>query len=163
MRTATMTPPLPDTLPLSLSDQQRVLASLRAARGQTFQLSLGFRDHLAHVDPALAALHLTDWRLEGAKWLQLVRYVLENPATWPEIRVQVAEIGLRDATRGLTPAHYPTIATALTDTLAALLGPKFDSATQAAWTRALAVITQTMQSAILCEIPQPQFVGRHAD
>lgn len=68
---------------------------------------------------------------------------LDEPGAW---QAGLSELGRRHVNYGVLPKHYGYVGSVLIDTLAEMLGERFDAATRIAWETLYDRVTQAMLS-----------------
>jgi hemoglobin-like flavoprotein len=106
--------------------------------------ALVFYQHVFALDPSLRGLFHTSIELQGRKLMEALEYTIatfENPA---EVVPMLEAMGRRHVTYGVRDEHYATMKQAMLQTLRETLGDDFNRAAEAAWSRALGFICESM-------------------
>jgi len=107
-----------------------------------------FYDRLFEIDPDLRQLFAaTDMTAQRRKLVEAISGVVGGLDRLDEIVPQVAELGRRHGSYGVTDAHYDTVGAALLWTLEQGLGGAWTPAVKAAWVTAYTTVAGVMRSA----------------
>lgn len=107
-----------------------------------------FYERLFEIDPDLRRLFAaTDMAAQRRKLVEAISGVVGGLDHLDDIVPQIADLGRRHGTYGVTDAHYDTVGAALLWTLEQGLGDAWTPAVKAAWVTAYTTIAGVMQSA----------------
>lgn len=94
--------------------------------------------------PDLRPLFRDDLAGQGMKFMTTLQVIVEKLDEEEEITSQYGGLGKTHASIGIQKAHFGPMEEALMDTLRNALGGEFDAATEAAWRRAYAQVSENM-------------------
>ena len=97
--------------------------------------------------PATRALFKNDMAEQGRKLVMTLAVVVDALDRLDQIVPLVQELAVRHVRYGVVDAHYGVVGACLIETLRELLGPLFDSQTEAAWATAYGLLSDTMIAA----------------
>ena len=106
-----------------------------------------FYNRLFRLAPQVRPLFKADMKAQGRKLVTMLAMVVDGLDRLDAIVPAMRELAIRHVAYGVQPAHYDLVGAALIDTLRELLGPDFDSETEAAWAEAYQVIAGVMVEA----------------
>jgi hemoglobin-like flavoprotein len=106
-----------------------------------------FYQRLFELDPSTKPLFKADMQEMTRQLMQTVGMIVTGVSTPHQIMGLVAEHGRKHVEYGVVEGHYETVRAALLWTLGQILGPEFNSETQAAWTEAYELIAKVMKDA----------------
>jgi len=106
-----------------------------------------FYTRLFRLAPQVRPLFKADMKAQGRKLVTMLAMVVDGLDRLDAIVPAMRELAIRHVAYGVQPAHYDLVGAALIDTLRELLGPDFDSETEAAWAEAYQVIAGVMVEA----------------
>jgi hemoglobin-like flavoprotein len=107
--------------------------------------ALVFYRRLFEIDPALRPLFTGNIEEQARKLLDMLAVLiamLERPLG---LDMELRAMGARHAGYGVKNAHYATVAEALLDMLADVLGEKFTAETRAAWVALYSAVETAMK------------------
>ncbi len=113
-----------------------------ARRSDAF--SAQFYDRLFRLDPSLRPMFPADLGGQRGKLVKALAQVILSLHDLPAVIGEVRALGLRHTGYGVTAAHYDTVGLALLETLAAMLGDRFDDDSRSAWALAYGTIADAM-------------------
>lgn len=107
-----------------------------------------FYERLFEIDPELRRLFAaTDMTMQRRKLIEAIAGVVGGLDRLDDIVPEIAALGRRHGTYGVTDAHYDTVGAALLWTLEQGLGDAWTPAVEAAWVTAYTTIVQIMRAA----------------
>jgi len=107
-----------------------------------------FYERLFEIDPDLRRLFAaTDMAAQRRKLVEAISGVVGGLERLDDIVPEIAALGRRHGTYGVTDAHYETVGAALLWALEQGLGDAWTPAVEAAWVTAYTTIAGVMQSA----------------
>jgi hemoglobin-like flavoprotein len=105
-----------------------------------------FYGRLFEIAPAVKPLFKGDMAEQGRKLMATLAYVVNGLADLPSILPAASALAKRHVAYGAKPEHYGPVGEALLWTLEKGLGPKWNSETAAAWTKAYTTLSGYMIS-----------------
>lgn len=124
-----------------------VQRSFAAALEQSDTLSEHFYERLFEAAPELRSLFPDDLGAQRQKLIDELSAIVAAIADLEALVARTAPLGIRHAAYGAQAEHYGMVEEALLDTLAEVLGDRWDAATASAWTRAYDLVAETMLQA----------------
>ncbi len=106
-----------------------------------------FYDRLFQAAPETRRLFKSDMREQGRKLVMTLAAVVDGLDRLHAILPVARELAIRHVRYGVVDRHYALVGSALIETLRALLGPKFDRETEAAWGAAYTLLSDAMIAA----------------
>lgn len=108
------------------------------------QAATFFYARLFELDPALKPLFKGDMAEQGQKLMRMIGLAVQGLNRLDELVPAVQALGQRHASYGVQPQDYDTVGAALLWTLQQGLGEFFTPQVREAWTRAYALLAETM-------------------
>ncbi len=106
-----------------------------------------FYDRLFTLAPETRALFHGDIDDQGRKLFLTLVAVVDALDQLDKVVPVARALAIRHAGYGVEERHYSIVGVALIETLRGALGPRFDTATEAAWTSAYAILSGVMIAA----------------
>jgi hemoglobin-like flavoprotein len=91
----------------------------------------------------------TDMKRQQSSLIATLAAVVNGASNGDNIIPVIEQLGLRHNSYNVKPEHYPLVGQALLETLKEFLGKDWTPETEATWTTAYQVISQTMQKPAL--------------
>lgn len=107
-----------------------------------------FYRRLFALAPDVKPLFKHDMAAQGRKLFLTLATVVDALDRLEAIVPVARELAIRHVAYGAKEHHYAAVGAALIETLRVGLGPAFDAPTEAAWSSAYAVLSQTMLQAV---------------
>jgi nitric oxide dioxygenase len=106
-----------------------------------------FYDRLFTLAPETRAMFRGDIDDQGRKLFLTLAAVVDALDQLDQVVPVARALAIRHVGYGVGERHYPIVGVALIETLRDSLGPRFDSATEAAWTSAYSILSCVMMTA----------------
>lgn len=106
-----------------------------------------FYDQLFTLAPETRALFHGDIDDQGRKLFLTLAAVVDALDQLEKVVPVARALAIRHVGYGVEERHYSIVGVALIETLRGALGPRFDTATEAAWTSAYAILSGVMIAA----------------
>ncbi|MEP3225820.1 MAG: globin domain-containing protein [Parasphingorhabdus sp.] len=103
-----------------------------------------FYQHLFQNKPELRALFVGDIAGQSSALANMLGMIVSQIQNLPELLPMLGDLARRHIDYGVRPEHFEDVSDALIAMLQDILGPKFDSAVEAAWLKAYDGIALTM-------------------
>ena len=107
-----------------------------------------FYRRLFELAPETRPLFRNDMAEQGRKLFLTLASVVDALDRLDTIVPVARELAIRHVAYGARERHYSAVGSSLIDTLRAELGPGFDHETEAAWSAAYAILSETMLAAV---------------
>jgi hemoglobin-like flavoprotein len=119
---------------------QSIRNSFRLLDGKTEVVAILFYNRLFRLDPSLRMLFRGDLTEQGKKLMDAILVLNVSLDRFPTMRPTLQHLGKRYAKYGVRPQDYDTIASALLQTMAEFVGPRFNQALERIWTKLLSLV-----------------------
>jgi len=131
-----------------MTPAQKQLVQASFARLVPFADSVAdmFYRKLFALDPDLRKLFHSDLAAQGRKLMSMLGTAIVNLDRLEDVAPAIRDLGRRHAGYGVEPAHYETVAGALTATLEEGLGRDFTPALREAWVSCYQVLAGEMKA-----------------
>jgi hemoglobin-like flavoprotein len=132
---------------ISLTPEQIALVQSSFDQVVPIRATVGalFYRRLFALDPSLRGLFTHDMRIQIAKLMAMLEWIVENLNRFEVLQPQVRALGHAHVGYGAQDAHYDTVELALLWALRQSLEEQFTAAAEAAWRSAYALIATTMR------------------
>jgi hemoglobin-like flavoprotein len=121
-----------------------VEATISHLDGQMPELARTFYAKLFAAAPETRPLFTTDLELQGAKFTDMLGYLVRSLRHWTSLEPAGRENGRRHVGYGVTTEHYQIAGTALIGALAEVAAPHWDEQTAQAWQAAYGLMAELM-------------------
>ena len=121
---------------------QKTIADLGEEMEKTIVL---FYQRLFELDPSLRSLFHNDLKVQQAKFLDTLNFIIEELDSSRNIAEPVQQLGLRHRYYGVQDAHYQTVAVALIWALEQSLGGSFTNEVRVAWQQTYYLLAELMK------------------
>lgn len=121
-----------------------IRAHVALLKGQEEAFAADFYARLFEIAPQVRAMFRHDMAEQGRKLMTVLAFAVGALDRPDVLAPAVRRLGAQHAGYGVEMAHFQPVGAALLHTLAKWLGPGFDDAARAAWTRAITALAGLM-------------------
>ncbi|MEO0544853.1 MAG: globin domain-containing protein [Pseudomonadota bacterium] len=92
-----------------------------------------FYANLFRIDPSTKPLFVGDLELQGRKLVQTLGFIVDNIDSAETLMPAAQDLAIRHVAYGVTAAQYPSVGTAIVNSMQQILGEQFSIKDRDAW------------------------------